>query len=148
MADSEDEALQGIQRVVHDVLDDMAKSGETPPAGSTEPVAPVYISYDDFAKVQLKVGHVLEAERVPKTDKLIRLKVDLGEPEPRTIVAGIGLRYLPQHLIGRQIVVVANLAPRKLRGIESHGMLLAGSSEDEMSLVSVMGSLPPGSAIG
>ncbi|HEX9083088.1 MAG TPA: methionine--tRNA ligase subunit beta, partial [Holophagaceae bacterium] len=84
------------------------------------------IDYDTFAKTDLRVGQVLEAERVPKSDKLIKMKVDLGF-ELRTIVGGIGKAYAPEDLVGRRVVVVANLAPRKLMGIESHGMLLAAS---------------------
>ncbi|HEX9009300.1 MAG TPA: methionine--tRNA ligase [Holophagaceae bacterium] len=84
------------------------------------------IDYDTFAKTDLRVGRVLEAERVPKSDKLIKMKVDLGF-ELRTIVGGIGKAYAPEDLVGRRVVVVANLAPRKLMGIESHGMLLAAS---------------------
>jgi methionyl-tRNA synthetase len=87
------------------------------------------ISIDDFVKVDIRVGLVLSAERVPKADKLLHLKVDIGEAEPRTIVAGIALAYSPEQLVGRKICVVANLAPRKLRGIESKGMLLAASLE-------------------
>ena len=84
------------------------------------------VDYDTFARTDLRVGKVLEAERVPKSDKLIKMKVDLGF-ELRTIVGGIGKAYAPEALVGRQVVVVANLAPRKLMGIESHGMLLAAS---------------------
>jgi len=84
------------------------------------------IDYDTFAKTDLRVGKVLEAERVPKSDKLIKMRVDLGF-ELRTIVGGIGKAYAPEDLVGRRVVVVANLAPRKLMGIESHGMLLAAS---------------------
>jgi len=84
------------------------------------------VDYDTFARTDLRVGKVLEAERVPKSDKLIKMKVDLGF-ELRTIVGGIGKAYAPEVLVGRQVVVVANLAPRKLMGIESHGMLLAAS---------------------
>lgn len=84
------------------------------------------IDYDTFAKTDLRVGKVLEAERVPKSDKLIKMRVDLGF-EQRTIVGGIGKAYAPEDLVGRRVVVVANLAPRKLMGIESHGMLLAAS---------------------
>lgn len=86
-----------------------------------------YIAIDDFAKVELRVGQVIEAERVPKADKLLRLQVDVGEATPRQILAGIAQYYAPETLIGRKIVVVANLAPRKLRGFESNGMLLAAS---------------------
>ena len=84
------------------------------------------ITIDDFAKVELRVAQVLVAERVPKADKLLRLEVDLGY-EKRQILAGIAQYYEPEKLIGRKIVIVANLAPRKMRGLESNGMLLAGS---------------------
>jgi methionyl-tRNA synthetase len=84
------------------------------------------VDADTFFKVDLRVGRVLEAERVPKSDKLIRMKVDIGL-EQRTIVGGIGKAYEPADLLNRLVVVVANLAPRKLMGIESHGMLLAAS---------------------
>ncbi|HJW44368.1 MAG TPA: methionine--tRNA ligase [Geothrix sp.] len=84
------------------------------------------VDADTFFKVDLRVGKVLEAERVPKSDKLIKMKVDIGL-EQRTIVGGIGKAYEPADLLGRLVVVVANLAPRKLMGIESHGMLLAAS---------------------
>ena len=70
---------------------------------------------------------MLEAERVPKADKLLRLVVDIGEDKPRQILAGIAEHYAPEEVIGRKIIVVANLAPRKLRGLESNGMLLAAS---------------------
>ena len=81
---------------------------------------------DDFAKVDLRVAQILVAERVPKADKLLRLEVDLGY-EKRQILAGIAQYYEPEKLIGRKIVIVANLAPRKMRGLESNGMLLAAS---------------------
>jgi methionyl-tRNA synthetase len=85
------------------------------------------IAIDDFVKVELRAATVLEAEKVPKADKLLRLVVDLGEAQPRQILAGIALHYAPEDLVGRKIIVVANLAPRKLRGLESNGMLLAAS---------------------
>ncbi len=87
-----------------------------------------YVSIDDFAKVDLRVAQILVAERVPKADKLLRLEVDLGY-EKRQILAGIAQHYEPEKLIGRKIVIVANLAPRKMRGLESNGMLLAASLE-------------------
>ena len=87
------------------------------------------IGIDDFAKVDLRVGQVLSAERVKGADKLLHLKVDIAEPEPRTIAAGIAEDYEPEKLIGRKVVIVANLHPRKLRGIESKGMIVAGSLE-------------------
>jgi methionyl-tRNA synthetase len=113
----------------------------TPPVVPTSPVqesaapqvpAPPqvaqHITIDDFAKVDLRVAQILVAERVPKADKLLRLEVDLGY-EKRQILAGIAQYYEPEKLIGRKIVIVANLAPRKMRGLESNGMLLAASLE-------------------
>lgn len=86
------------------------------------------ISIDDFAKVELRVGMVKVAERVPKADKLLRLEIDIGT-EVRQVVAGIAEAYAPETLVGRKVVIVANLAPRKLRGLESNGMIVAASLE-------------------
>ncbi|HQZ39331.1 MAG TPA: methionine--tRNA ligase [Vicinamibacterales bacterium] len=99
------------------------------PAASVAPAAPEQISIDEFMKVQLKVARVLEAARVPKSKKLVQLSVDVGEATPRTILAGIAESYEPEQLVGRTIVVVANLKPAKLMGIESNGMVLAASPE-------------------
>jgi methionyl-tRNA synthetase len=88
-----------------------------------------HIGIDDFTKVELRVAQILVAERIPKADKLLRLEVDLGY-EKRQILAGIAQYYEPEKLIGRKIVIVANLAPRKMRGLESNGMLLAASLPD------------------
>src|SRR5271157_1952341 len=86
------------------------------------------ISIDDFAKIELRVGLVKVAERVPKADKLLRLEIDIGT-EVRQVLAGIAEAYAPEALIGRKVVIVANLAPRKLRGMESNGMIVAASLE-------------------
>ena len=99
-----------------------ATAGEAAPAAEEKQ----FITIDDFAKVDLRVAQVLVAERIPKADKLLRLEVDLGY-EKRQILAGIAQYYEPEKLIGRKIVIVANLAPRKMRGLESNGMLLAAS---------------------
>ncbi len=88
------------------------------------------ISIDDFGKVDLRVGQVISAERVKGSDKLLHMKVDIGEPQPRTIVAGIAEAYQPEQMVGRKVVIVANLQPRKLRGIESQGMIVAASVPD------------------
>ena len=77
------------------------------------------------------MGQVLSAERIPKADKLLLLKVDLGEEQPRTILAGIAQYYEPEKLVGRKVVIVANLKPRKLRGYESQGMVVAASYGEE-----------------
>ena len=104
----------------------------------TEPVEGVaVIEYDDFAKVELKVATVIEAERVPKADKLLKLQLEVGE-ERRQIVSGIAQHYEPEQLIGKRIILVANLKPKALRGVESHGMLLAASTADgKLSLVTL-----------
>jgi methionyl-tRNA synthetase len=86
------------------------------------------ISIDDFAKIELRVGLVKAAERVPKADKLLRLEIDIGT-EVRQVLAGIAEAYAPEALVGRKVVIVANLAPRKLRGMESNGMIVAASPE-------------------
>jgi methionyl-tRNA synthetase len=96
------------------------------PAASTP--ANEKISIDDFAKVELRVGLVKVAERVPKSDKLLRLEIDIGT-EVRQVLAGIAEAYAPETLVGRKVVIVANLAPRKMRGLESNGMIVAASLE-------------------
>jgi methionyl-tRNA synthetase len=90
-----------------------------------------FIEIGDFAKVDLRVGQVVSAERIPKADKLLLLRIDIGEEEPRQVLAGIALYYEPEKLIGRKVVVVANLKPRKLRGFESQGMVVAASYGEE-----------------
>jgi len=94
------------------------------------------ITIDDFAKIDLRVAQIVVAERIPKADKLLRLEVDLGPsftPSRRQILSGIAEFYTPEELIGKRIAIIANLAPRKMRGLESHGMLLAASGEDHSS---------------
>ena len=123
----------------------------TPPPPSTETLpadaegAPdTRIPIDEFMKVELRAARVLEAEAVPKSKKLIKLKVDVGSDQ-RTILAGIAEAYQPGELVNRMVVVVANLKPAKLMGIESNGMLLAASSETgKPVLVSVPDGVEPG----
>ncbi len=107
----------------------LGKAAE-PPQPAPQTTASNLISIDDFSKVDLRVGEVKSAEPVKGADKLLHLKVDIGEPEPRTIVAGIALAYKPEQLIGRKVIIVANLQPRKLRGLTSQGMIVAASTED------------------
>ncbi|MGA9523527.1 MAG: methionine--tRNA ligase [Myxococcaceae bacterium] len=125
-----------------------AATAEAAKPAATEAAAAVSeIEYADFAKVTLKVGKVLNAERIPKADKLLKLTVDVGEASPRTIAAGIAEAYAPEQLVGRNVVVVANLKPRTMRGIESRGMLLAaGPGGKDLALVDP-GPLPPGSEV-
>ncbi len=95
------------------------------------------IQYDDFARVELRVAKVLEARPHPNADKLLLLQVDLGEESPRQVVAGIKAHYTPEALVGKNIVVVANLAPAVLRGETSNGMLLAATSGEKVVLLTV-----------
>ena len=100
-------------------------ASQTPITAAPSDASPA-ITIDDFAKIELRVAQIIVAERIPKADKLLRLEVDLGH-EKRQILSGIAEWYTPEDLIGRRIVVITNLAPRKMRGLESHGMLLAAS---------------------
>ena len=87
------------------------------------------ITYDDFKKLDLRVAKILKAERIDGSEKLVKLQIDVGELGERQLVAGIGTIYEPEILVGKQIVIVANLEPRKLMGHESQGMLLAANDE-------------------
>ena len=117
-----------------------------PPDASAEEVVPL-ITIDDFMKVQLKVGEVLAAEPVVNATKLLRLTIQLGEDDTRTILAGIAEYYQPDELIGRQVVVVANLQPRKMRGIVSQGMLLAADLDGKAVLLLPDKAVPVGSKV-
>ena len=109
-----------------------------PQAKVAEPVEGVaLIEYDDFTKVELKVAEIIEAERIPKADRLLKLQLAVGE-ERRQIVSGIAQHYTPEELIGKRIILVSNLKPKALRGVESHGMLLAATAADgRLSLVTL-----------
>lgn len=117
-------------------------------ARDTETATPMseHLSIDEFKKVQLRVGIVLAAERVPKSTKLLKLQVDLGT-EQRQIVAGIGAKYAPEDLIGARMVIVANLKPAKLMGLESQGMVLAAGEGESLTLLTTRTDVPPGTAI-
>ncbi len=119
-----------------------AAAGSVPPAvaggdvstrtgtNEEEPTTDNFITIDDFLKVELRVGEVKVCERIPKADKLLRFEIDLGEEKPRQILAGLAEYYEPETLIGRKVVVVANLKPRMMRGLESQGMICAASLDD------------------
>lgn len=92
------------------------------------------ITYEDFKKLDIKIGEIISAEKVENSDKLIKLKIDIGS-EKRQVVAGIAASYSPKELIGKQILVIVNLEPRKLMGIESQGMILAADLDDKPILL-------------
>ena len=105
------------------------------------------VSYDDFAKLDLRVAKILEVEDVENSDKLWKLKIQVGE-EIRTLAAGIKAYYTREELVGKLIIVIANLEPRKIRGIESQGMLLAAEDDNgNVKLLTVDGALETGSKI-
>ncbi len=106
----------------------------------------IMISFDEFKKLDLRVGKILKAEQIEGTDKLFRLEVDLGS-ETRQIVAGIALAYTPEELMGKEIPLVVNLEPRMLKGVESQGMLLAADDNGAPVLLSPDKEVPPGSII-
>jgi methionyl-tRNA synthetase len=106
-------------------------SGQHTTEAEAVPGVANYIDITDFANIDLRVGEVRTAERIPKADKLLLITVDIGEEKPRQLLAGIAQYYEPEQLVGKKIVVVANLKPRKLRGYESQGMLLAASVGEE-----------------
>ncbi len=118
----------------------------TPTPTPAPAAAPAQITIEDFQKIQLRVAKVLAAERVPKSEKLIKLQVDLGS-EQRQIVAGIGKKYAPEELLGRRIVIVANLKPAKLMGVESQGMVLAAGDAEVKELVTLMSEVDPGTKV-
>lgn len=140
---------------------DPSRPGAAPaPAAATPPAAPPaaapaaasqadVITIDDFAKIDLRVAVVLAAERVPKTAKLLKLDLDLGT-EKRSIVSGIAEFYEPESLVGRRIVLVANLKPARIRGVESRGMLLAAGGRapgEHLGLVTLDTDIPPGTRV-
>src|SRR6185369_15752311 len=122
-----------------------------PPAAPVPPVpalaVPASITIDDFKKVVLKVGKVVEASAHTNANKLLVLKVDLGGGEVRQVVSGIKQWYAPEQLVGKSVILVANLAPAQLRGVESQGMVLAASSGDQVILLSPEKEAAPGSKV-
>ena len=105
------------------------------------------ITYEDFAKIDIRVGTIVAAEMVPETDKLIKCTIDFGELGTRTIVSGIALFRTPESLVGKQLPYIVNLAPKMLRGVESAGMLLAVGDGEVFALLNPDVPLPPGSRV-
>lgn len=126
---------------------------DTQPAAAPQTTGKPEITFDDFAKVDLRVAKVLHAEPHPNADKLLRLELDDGSGTPRQICAGIRAQYAPEQLVGKLIVIVANLAPRQLRGVESRGMLLAASDADKgaeqrsVVIISPSADIKPGAVV-
>ena len=104
------------------------------------------IAYDDFQKLELRVAKVTAAERVPKADKLLKLTLDVGG-DPRTVVSGIAPAYTPEQMVGKTVVYLANLAPRKIRGVLSQGMILAAGGDEVLALSGVDRDVPPGTPV-
>jgi methionyl-tRNA synthetase len=135
------------------IVSDATPSAQPTPSGPTAagaqkstPATPAEITIDEFQKIQFKTAKVLSAERVPKSEKLIKLQVSIGT-EQRQIVAGIGKKYEPESLIGKTIVIVANLKPAKLMGIESQGMVLAAGDSEVRGLVTILEEVDPGTKV-
>jgi len=112
------------------------------------------MTFEEFKKTDLRIGKVITAERVPGSEKLLKLQVDLGitdatcPPQTRQILSGIAAAYEPEHLIGKEVVIVANLEPRMLMGLESQGMLLAASdAEGKPAILTVERTVPPGTSV-
>ena len=138
-----------MEKIAEDLATEKEKksaAGAEKAAGKSEEKAEIGI--EDFDKVQLKVGVILDCKKVEKADKLLCSTVDLGEEKPRTIVSGIAKYYAPEDMPGRRVVVVSNLKPVKLRGILSQGMLLCASDQEgRLTLLKPDGDMPAGSDI-
>ena len=106
------------------------------------------VTIDQFCKVKLKTAKVVAAEKLEGADKLLKLRIDVGEAEPRPLVAGVAKYYTPEQIIGKTIVIVSNLQPATIRGAESRGMLLAAKAGKDLRLVTVDGDIPAGADIG
>ena len=125
-----------------------APQAPAPAAAPLTAAAPAQITIDEFMKIQLKTAKVISAERVPKSEKLLKLQVSLGEgAEQRQIVAGIGKKYEPEALVGKTIIIVANLKPAKLMGIESQGMVLAAGDSEVRGLATILEEVDPGTKV-
>jgi methionyl-tRNA synthetase len=115
---------------------------------TTQVPAKPNISFDDFAKLDLRVGKIISAEKVEKADKLLKLSIDIGEPSPRTVISGIAQHFTPERIVGQQVVLVANLEPRKMRGVESQGMvLMAEGTDGSLRFVRPSEAMEPGSGV-
>ena len=105
-----------------------------------------YVSIEEFSRIDLRVGKVISAERIPKTKRLIKLIVDLGA-EKRQIIAGLGEWYSPEYFVGKYVIIVANLKPKKIRGVESQGMILAADAPGKPVILTVAEEVPVGTRV-
>jgi methionine--tRNA ligase beta chain len=105
------------------------------------------INYEQFSQMDLRVGKVISAEKVENADKLLKLMIDLGEETPRQLVAGVALQYTPEQLVGKDMVVLTNLEPKTIRGVESRGMILAATVDGAPVLLTTEKPVPAGSKI-
>jgi methionyl-tRNA synthetase len=121
---------------------------EEPKAEAQPKAAKPTIAFDDFTKMDLRIGTITAAERVPKADKLLKLTIDIGEAEPRTVVSGIAQHITPEQLPGKQVLLLCNLEPRKMRGVESQGMvLMAEDADGKLRFVQPSDEVPSGSEV-
>jgi methionyl-tRNA synthetase len=142
---------QGVKTVSETPATPQPIPATSTPTPTVSPVAPAQtpppqITIDEFMKIQLKTAKVISAERVPKSEKLLKLQVSLGS-EQRQIVAGIGKKYEPESLVGKTIIIVANLKPAKLMGIESQGMVLAAGDSEVRGLATILEEVDPGTKV-
>ncbi|RLG14041.1 MAG: methionine--tRNA ligase subunit beta [Candidatus Nanohalarchaeota archaeon] len=105
------------------------------------------IEFSDFEKLQIKIGKILSAQKIEGTDKLVKMEVDMGDEDKRQIIAGIARSYEPEELIGKQVPVLANLKPRKIRGLQSQGMILVIDANEKLVLLHPQKEVPPGSEV-
>jgi methionyl-tRNA synthetase len=125
----EDEEIKAqVEKLKGKPKEKIMNSNEVNQQAAGSPALKPTIQFEDFSKLDLRIGTITAAEKVEKADKLLRLEIDLGF-EKRTVVSGIALHFKPEEIIGKQVTVVANLAPRKMRGIESNGMILMAEDE-------------------
>ena len=134
---------KAVENMLEASRDSLAPANDTPKPDDRGPE----IAIDDFGKIDLRVGVVKQAERIKKSKKLLKLMVDLGEPELRQLVAGIAGTYEPEAMVGKRVIVVANLKPAKLMGVESRGMLLAANSEELQAVLGPDRDVPPGTRV-
>jgi methionyl-tRNA synthetase len=143
------EVAAQVEKLRANLKDSAAAQAAAAPAEEPKETSAVKpeITFDDFAKIDLRAGTIVSAEKVEKADKLLKLEIDLGF-ETRTIVSGIAMHYTPEEIVGTQVTVVANLAPRKMRGIESKGMILmAEDNNGKLIFVSPLDAAKNGSEV-